>query len=35
VTLDDRYPIGIEGAYSIDNNNYEAWYLGFSGTVQW
>ena len=28
-------PIGIEGAYSIDNNDYETWYVGISGAVRW
>jgi tetratricopeptide (TPR) repeat protein len=35
VFLGDYFPVGIDAAYSIDNNNYEAWYLGFSGSVQW
>ena len=28
-------PIGIDGAYSIDNNDYETWYVGVSGSVRW
>ena len=28
-------PIGIEASYSIDNNSYEAWSLGLSGSVRW
>lgn len=28
-------PIGIEGAYSVDNHSYEAWFLGLSGSVRW
>ena len=35
VVLADRFPVGVDGAYAIDNNNYEAWYLGFSGSVRW
>ncbi|MGH7681071.1 MAG: tetratricopeptide repeat protein [Candidatus Eiseniibacteriota bacterium] len=35
VVLDDRFPVGVEAAYSIDNNNYEAWYVAFSGSVRW
>ncbi len=35
VVLGDRFPVGVEGAYSIDNNNYEAWYIGLSGAVRW
>jgi hypothetical protein len=28
-------PLGVDGAYSIDNNDYECWYVGVSGSVRW
>ena len=30
-----RFPLGIEGSYSVDNNDYKTWYLGVSGGVRW
>jgi tetratricopeptide (TPR) repeat protein len=30
-----RFPLGIEGAYSVDNNDYETWYVGVSGGIRW
>ncbi len=35
VTAMRSVPLGVEGTYSIDNNDYETWYLGFSATVRW
>ncbi|HEV8128161.1 MAG TPA: tetratricopeptide repeat protein [Candidatus Eisenbacteria bacterium] len=31
----DAIPVGLEGAYSNDNNNYETWYLGVSASGRW
>jgi tetratricopeptide (TPR) repeat protein len=31
----DALPLGIEGSYSIDNNDYETWYAGVYGSVRW
>lgn len=28
-------PLGVDGSYSIDNNDYESWYVGVSGSVRW
>jgi len=28
-------PIGLEASYSVDNNSYETWYLGLTGSVRW
>jgi len=28
-------PLGVDGSYSIDNNDYESWYVGVSGAVRW
>ncbi|MDH3199243.1 MAG: hypothetical protein OEO21_13495 [Candidatus Krumholzibacteria bacterium] len=28
-------PLGIEGAWSVDNNDYKIWYLGLYGAVRW
>jgi hypothetical protein len=30
-----RFPLGIEGSYSVDNNDYKTWYLGVSWSVRW
>jgi len=29
------FPLGVDGFYSIDNNDYESWYIGISGSVRW
>ncbi len=31
----DAVPFGVDGSYSIDNNDYESWYVGISGSVRW
>lgn len=31
----DAVPLGVDGSYSIDNNDYESWYVGISGSVRW
>jgi len=31
----DAVPLGVDGFYSIDNNDYESWYVGISGSVRW
>jgi len=28
-------PLGLEASYSVDNNSYETWYLGVSGSARW
>lgn len=28
-------PVGLEASYSVDNNSYETWYLGLTGSVRW
>jgi len=28
-------PLGLETSYSVDNNSYETWYLGVSGSARW
>ena len=30
-----HFPLGIEGSYSVDNNDYKTWYLGVSGGIRW
>lgn len=30
-----RFPLGIEGSYSKDNNDYETWYFGVSAGARW
>jgi len=30
-----RFPLGVEGAWSVDNNDYKIWYLGLYGAVRW
>ena len=30
-----RFPLGVEGSYSKDNNDYETWYVGVSAGVRW
>ncbi|HET9950584.1 MAG TPA: tetratricopeptide repeat protein [Candidatus Eisenbacteria bacterium] len=30
-----RFPLGIEGSYSVDNNDYKTWYVGVSAGVRW
>jgi Tfp pilus assembly protein PilF len=35
VTAADRIPVGVEAAYSVDNNSYETWFLGLSATARW
>ncbi len=35
VTAFDLLPVGIEAAYSVDNNSYETWFLGFNGSFRW
>ncbi len=34
-TLAGRCPVGIEGAWSTDDNDYRTWYLGLFGAVRW
>jgi hypothetical protein len=31
----DRFPLGVEGSYTVDNHSYETWYVGLSGSVRW
>jgi len=33
--VSDRFPVGLEASYSVDNNDYETWYVGVSGGVRW
>ena len=35
IAVVDAVPIGVDGSYSIDNNDYESWYVGVSGAVRW
>lgn len=35
VTAFGSLPLGLEASYSVDNNSYETWYLGFSGSARW
>ena len=35
VTVAGVAPIGIEASYSIDNNSYETWFLGLTGSARW
>jgi tetratricopeptide (TPR) repeat protein len=35
VTAFNFLPIGIDAAYSVDNNSYETWFLGLSGSARW
>jgi hypothetical protein len=30
-----RFPLGIEAAWSSDNNDYKIWYFGLYGAVRW
>jgi hypothetical protein len=30
-----RFPLGVEGAWSVDDNDYKIWYLGLYGAVRW
>ncbi|HEU4725720.1 MAG TPA: tetratricopeptide repeat protein [Candidatus Eisenbacteria bacterium] len=34
-TLADRFPLGLEASYSVDNNDYETWYVGLTGSARW
>jgi len=34
-TASGRVPVGIEGAWSVDNNDYKIWYLALHGAVRW
>jgi tetratricopeptide (TPR) repeat protein len=34
-TVAGRFPVGIEGAWSTDDNDYRTWYLGLFGAVRW
>lgn len=34
-TVLGKVPLGFEAAYSLDNNSYETWSLGFSGSTRW
>ena len=33
--LADRFPLGLEASYSVDNNDYETWYVGLTGSARW
>jgi len=35
VTAFGTLPLGLEASYSVDNNSYETWYLGISGSARW
>jgi tetratricopeptide (TPR) repeat protein len=35
LTAFDVLPLGIEGAYSVDNHSYETWFLGLSASARW
>ena len=35
VTAFDRLPIGVEASYTVDNNQYETWFLGLSASGRW
>jgi Flp pilus assembly protein TadD len=30
-----RVPLGLEVSYSVDNNDYETWYVGLHGAIRW
>ena len=34
-TLADRFPLGLEASYSVDNNDYETWYVGATASARW
>ncbi|HEY6571696.1 MAG TPA: hypothetical protein VI198_00125, partial [Candidatus Eisenbacteria bacterium] len=34
-TVAGRIPLGLEASYSVDNNDYETWYVGLTGSVRW
>jgi len=35
LTAFGQLPVGIEGAYSVDNHSYETWSLGLSASARW
>ncbi len=34
-TIADRFPLGLEASYSVDNNDYKTWYVGLTGSARW
>ncbi|MEK7347261.1 MAG: tetratricopeptide repeat protein [Candidatus Eisenbacteria bacterium] len=34
-TIAERFPLGLEASYSVDNNDYETWYVGLTGSARW
>ena len=34
-TVAGRFPLGLETSYSVDNNDYETWYVGLTGSARW
>jgi len=34
-TIADRFPLGVEASYSVDNNDYETWYVGITASARW
>ncbi len=34
-TVAARIPLGLEASYSVDNNDYETWYVGLTGSARW